>query len=55
MSAPRTPREIADVIIAVNKEMNPPYDPTAEDDLRTLLMKAALLGAELVPQHGDRE
>ena len=47
MTVTRTPREIADVIIAVNKDMNPPYDPAVEDDLRTLLMKAALLGGEL--------
>ena len=46
MTVTRTPREIADVIIAVYKDMNPPYDPTVEDDLRTLLMKAALLGQE---------
>ena len=48
MSAPRTPREIADIIIAVNGSVQLTYDPTVEDDLRSLLMTAARLGAESV-------
>ena len=50
MSAIRTPREIADIIIAVNESVQLTYDPAVEDDLRSLLMTAALLGAESARQ-----
>ena len=48
MTVTRTPREIADIIIAVNGSVQLTYDPAVEDDLRSLLMTAARLGAESV-------